>query len=67
MLWIKEIRNKEKEESFWKRRIQSKINALCKDVRLIESWETGMLRKESQKNSLDHPYRVKRKGYKRAS
>ena len=64
LLWIKEIINKKKEEPFWKRRIESKINALRKDVSLIERWETGILRKESQKTSLDHLYRVKRKGYK---
>ena len=67
LLEIKEIRNKKKEEPFWKRRIESKINALLKDVSLIERWETGMLRKESQKTRLDHLYRVKRKGYKRAA
>ena len=48
MLGIKEIRNKKKEEPFWKRRIESKINALRKEVSLIERWEAGMLRKESQ-------------------
>ena len=36
LLGIKEIRNKEKEEPFWKRRIESNINALRKDVSLIE-------------------------------
>ena len=66
LLGIKEIRNKKKEEPFWKRRIESKINAVCKDVSLIERWETVMLRKESQKTRLDHLYRVKRKRYKRA-
>ena len=66
LLGIKEIGNR-KEEPFWKRRIESKINALLKDVSLIERWETGMLRKESQKTRLDHLYRVKRKGYKRAA
>ena len=67
MLGVKEIRNKKKEEPFWKRRIESKINALRKDVRLTERCKTGMLRKESQKTRLDHLYRVKRKGYKRAA
>ena len=67
LLEIKEIRNKKKEEPFWKRRIESKINALHEDVSLTERWETGMLRKESQKTRLDHLYRVKRKGYKRAA
>ena len=57
-------KNKKKEEIFWKRRIESKINALRKDVNFIERWETGMLRKENQKTMLDHLYRVKRKGYK---
>ena len=66
LLGIKEIRNKKKEEPFWKRRIESKINAVRKDVSLIERWETVMLRKESQKTRLDHLYRVKRKRYKRA-
>ena len=61
LLGIKEIRNKKKEEPFWKRRIESKINALRKDVRLTERCKTGMLRKESQKTRLDHLYRVKRK------
>ena len=36
LLGIKEIRNKKKEEPFWKRRTESKINALRKDVSLIE-------------------------------
>ena len=47
LLEIKEIKNKKKEEPFWKRRIELNINSLHKDVNLIESWETGMLRKES--------------------
>ena len=64
VLGIKEIINKKKEETFWKRIIEPKTNALGKDVSLIERWETGMLRKESQKTRLDHLYRVKRKGYK---
>ena len=67
LLGIKEIRNKKKEEPFWKRRIESKINALHKDVSLTERCKTGMLRKESQSTRLDHLYRVKRKGYKRAA
>ena len=67
LLEIKEIRNKKKEEPFWKRRIESKINALRKDVNLTERCKTGMLRKESQKTRLDNLYRVKRKGYKRAA
>ena len=36
LLGIKEIRNKKKEEPFWKRRTESKINAIRKDVSLIE-------------------------------
>ena len=66
MLGIKEIKNKKKEEPFWKRRIESNINALDKGVSLTERWETGMLRKESQKTRLDYLYQVKQKGYKRA-
>ena len=66
LLGIKEIKNKKKEEPFWKRRTESKINVLRKDVSLIERWETVMLRKERQKTRLDHLYRVKWKGYKRA-
>ena len=64
---IKEIRNKKKEEPFWKRKIESKINALRKDDSLIERWDTGMLRKESRKTKLDHLHRVKKKAYKRAA
>ena len=48
LLGIKEIRNKKKEEPFWKRRIESNINPFRKDVSLIERWETGMLRKKSE-------------------
>ena len=59
LLGIKEIENKQKEEPFWKRRIETKINALRKDVSLIERWETGMLRKKSQKTWLDVLYQVK--------
>ena len=58
LLGIKEIKNKKKEKQFWKRRIESNINALCKVVSLIKRWETGM------KTRLDHLYRVKRKGCK---
>ena len=36
-LRIKEIKNKKKEEPFWKRRIESNINVLRKDVSLIEN------------------------------
>ena len=67
LLGIKEIKNKKKEEPFWKRRTESKINAFRKDVSLIERWETVMLRKESQKTRLDHLYRVKWKRYERAA
>ena len=65
LLGIKEIKNKKKEEPFWKRRTESNINALCKDVSHIERWETGMLRKESPKTRLGHLYLVKMKGYKK--
>ena len=59
-------KNKKKEEPFRKRRIESNINELRKDVSLVERWETGMLWKENQKTKLDHLYRVKvkRKGFK---
>ena len=67
LLGIKEIRNKKKEEPFWKKRIESKINALRKDDSLIERWDTGMLIKESRKTKLDHLHRVKKKAYKRAA
>ena len=43
------------------------MNALRKDVSLIERWETEMLRKESQKARMDYLYQVKRKVYKRAA
>ena len=66
LLGIKEIKNKKQEKPFWKRRIQSNINALRKDVSLTERWETRIMRKESQKTRLE-PNRVKRKGYKRAA
>ena len=59
------VRDKKKLET--RRTIESKINALCKDVSLIERLETRMLRKESQITRLDHLHRVKRKGYKRAA
>ena len=67
LLGLKEIKNNKKEEPFWKRRTESKINALREDVSFIERWETVMLRKESQKTRLDHLYRVKWKRYKRAA
>ena len=35
LLGIKEIKNKKKEEPFWKRRIESNMNILHKDVCLI--------------------------------
>ena len=34
LLRIKEIKNKKKEEPFWRRRIESNINALRKDASL---------------------------------
>ena len=43
------------------------MNALRKDVSLIERWETEMLRKESQKARMDYLYQVKSKVYKRAA
>ena len=67
LLGIKEIKDKKKEERFWKIRTESKLNALRKYVSLNERWGTGMLRKESQKVRLDHLYRVKKTGYKRAA
>ena len=53
LLGIKDIKNKKKEEPFWKKRIESNANTLCRDLSLIERWETGMLKKESQKTRLD--------------
>ena len=49
MLGVKAVENKNKEESFWKRRIDSNINACCKDVVIdvdvvIETWKAGMLK-----------------------
>ena len=64
LLAIKEIKNKKKEQPFWKRRIKSNINALRKVLRVTERWKTRMLTKESQKTRLDHLYRVKGKGIK---
>ena len=37
LLEIKEIRNKKKEEPFWKRKIKSKTNTLRKDISLTIS------------------------------
>ena len=54
LLGIDEMKNKKKEDSFQKRRIESNINAPCKYVSLIEKWEIGIMRKESQKTRLDH-------------
>ena len=54
LLEIKEIKNKKKEELFWKTRLESNINVIREDVSVIERWETGMLKKESQKARLDH-------------
>ena len=65
MLAIKEIKNKKKEELFWKRRIESNIDVPRKDISVIERWETGVLKKESQKARLDHLHQVERKGYKK--
>ena len=62
LLGIKEITSKKIEEPFWKKRIESKIKALHKDVSLTERWETGMLRKESQKARLDICIKSKGKG-----
>ena len=61
--------NQKKDDPFWKIRIESNLNALCKDVSLIERWETEMSRKESQKTRLDHlqDHQVEKKGYKRAA
>ena len=64
MLGIKEIKNKKKEQPFWKRRLESNINALRKVLRVTERWKTRMLTKENQKTRLDHLYRVKGKGIK---
>ena len=64
---MEEIINKKKEEPFRKIRIESNISALCKDDGLIERWETGTLRKRSQKKRLDQLHRVKKKGYDRAA
>ena len=67
LLGIQETKNKKKEELEEKRTTESNVNALHKDFSLIERWETGALRQKSQKTRLDHLYRVKRKGYKRAA
>ena len=57
LLGMKEIKNKKKEESFWKRRIESKTNVFRKDVSLIEKWERGI--KSEDKIGI--------KGYNRAA
>ena len=40
LLGKKEINNKKKEEPFWKKRIESNINVIHKDVNLIDRCET---------------------------
>ena len=67
LLWIKELKNKNIEETFWKRRIESNINTLRKNVSLIERWDAETLRKKSQMTRLDYLYWIKTKGYKRAA
>ena len=64
---VRNKRNKKQEErrTILKRRIESNINVLRKDVSVIERWDTGMLKKESQKERLDHLHQVERKGYKK--
>ena len=59
---IKEIKTRRKKSHSGK----EELSALHKDVILADRRETGMLRKESQKTWLDHPHRVKKKGYLRA-
>ena len=61
LLGIKEKKKRTKKNHSGKEELSQKINTLCKDISLIERWETGMLRQESQKTRLDHLYRVKRK------
>ena len=60
------MKNK-KEEPFWKRRIESNINAFYKDVSLTERWKAGMSRNKSHKTRLGHLYQVKGKAYKIAA
>ena len=57
LLGMKEIKNKKKEESFCKRRIESKTNVFRKDVSLIEKWKRGI--KSEDKIGI--------KGYNRAA
>ena len=64
---VRNKRNKKQEDrtTILKSRIESNINVLRKDVSVIERWDTGMLKKESQKERLDHLHQVERKGYKK--
>ena len=48
------IKNRKKEDPFWKRRIENQILMQSpKHVRLIEIWEVVMLKKIVHKTSLD--------------
>ena len=52
----KRNKKKKKEEPFCKRRSESKINALCKNVNLIERLYEIMLGKKSHKTRSDDLY-----------
>ena len=68
LLGVKEKERKEKQEPFWKRRIEQKIKELRKDISLIERMDEGKLvgaKAQRHKERVDRVYYMKEKGRKR--
>ena len=62
-LGVKQKEKKEKQDPWWKRRIEGDIKILRKDLSKIESWNKGMLRKERDKSHLERKYGKHEKGF----
>ena len=68
ILGAKKIEVKQKQEPFWKRRIEKDIENLRRDLSMIDSWFTGKWKNktEAKMNHLDKKYHLKKLGFKHA-
>ena len=57
--------NKNEKEPWWKRRLESQIQQLRKDINRVQRSKEGMMIKTRYREELQKKYWLKEKGYKR--
>ena len=62
LIQTKVRKGKNEKVPWWKRRIQSQIDSLRKDISKLDQWNRNKLRKENVKEKLNEKYKVNAKG-----